>query len=603
MQPNITQYFRMTKEVPKIEDLPANISIQEFVNKRKYNIDHLFVDKVFNNMRDNIPILLDDKMIRWCGYEGKIRRAKERMRNTLKSNNLLYIDKTYKELTCHGEQWQVENENMEPRILKITSFILMMPEEFKKLCMILQTEKGKQIRQYYLEVEKILKDYAEHQKYHKNKRLQSSNTKQITLYKPQKKKNKQLDIETSKKFCNIMVSPLSCIYLLNIGCVENLRESMNIPIKYQDEELVKKYGFSENFKDRYTIKNIYSKIKGSDVTVEKIAWVDKKYLTEAEQQIRTFVNQQNIQLPFENQKELFVISPDKIQFLLQKFVEIGTKYYLQVEKMQAELHAKDQEMRIKVLETEAAKDKIISEKKDIIAEKKDIIAQKDAIIYKLETKIRELEMKQKDETIKQLQTQLNKSNCVEKKTTEVKTNPEKLSMQREIKNNEIKTNKVKTNKVKTTEVKTNKVKTIEVKTNPEKPAIQDAKRKAPRKRRKKRMDRPKMPEEISVTKFLKDFIYLKNISTKNDDQKYIGSYAKNKIFIVKYFLYELYETYCSTNTLNKREFYDYMFANFRDIITDAKIQRNKKRYRGYIIHLPGLNERVSPHIKFVNCHK
>ena len=142
-----------------------NLSVQEFINETEMKIDPIYVDKFWNNIADDVPILIDDSIIRYLGYSTKnINTARKDFKDTLKTYQLNHICKKYDEIQVRGLPCTFQNENMTEKALKQCNFILMCPDDFRQLCMSVKTEKGKEIRQYYLMLEKIFKEYLRYQK-------------------------------------------------------------------------------------------------------------------------------------------------------------------------------------------------------------------------------------------------------------------------------------------------------------------------------------------------------------------------------------------------------------------------------------------------------
>jgi hypothetical protein len=67
-----------------------------------------------------------------------------------------------------GEESDIEFDKIYPKVDKAhgkgkTRHILIMPDDFKKIVMRIPTKKGDQVRSYYVELEKLIKDYMNYQ--------------------------------------------------------------------------------------------------------------------------------------------------------------------------------------------------------------------------------------------------------------------------------------------------------------------------------------------------------------------------------------------------------------------------------------------------------
>ena len=122
-----------------------------------------------NSIREDAPILIDDQIIRWLGYSGEINNARTNFAKSLKNTyKLNHICKKYTDFEVLPTRSTLQNENMTEKALKQCTFILMQPDDFRQLCMLVRTEKGKQIRNYYLMIEKILFKYTQYQQLAQN---------------------------------------------------------------------------------------------------------------------------------------------------------------------------------------------------------------------------------------------------------------------------------------------------------------------------------------------------------------------------------------------------------------------------------------------------
>ena len=59
------------------------LTIKELLNKVNYNLDNLFIDRFWNNIKDDKWIYLDNDLILWLGYKD-IKHGKEQIIKLIK---------------------------------------------------------------------------------------------------------------------------------------------------------------------------------------------------------------------------------------------------------------------------------------------------------------------------------------------------------------------------------------------------------------------------------------------------------------------------------------------------------------------------------------
>jgi hypothetical protein len=145
------------------------LNITDLLYIINYDLNKLYVDKFWNNIESEDWIDLDEELVNWFGYK-EISRGKENIVKLLKKHH--EIEEDYKILnndeyknimactahtrdsnTAHEAEWNYGN---------VTKHILMNSDCFKNICILVGTNKSKDIRQYYIEVEKIFKFYLKY---------------------------------------------------------------------------------------------------------------------------------------------------------------------------------------------------------------------------------------------------------------------------------------------------------------------------------------------------------------------------------------------------------------------------------------------------------
>lgn len=177
-----------------------------------------------------------------------------------------------------------------------------------------------------------------------------------------------------------------CIYRFALGTVATLRKIMNIKESIPDNYIIIKYGLTGDL-DRRTGEHIrtFEKIEGVKLGLMDFAYIDPKFLSQAECDIKEFFHTIETQIEFSTFTELVAINPAHEKTIRKQFKFIGTAYagsltdlILQIERLKMEI--------------EMLKERHTHE----IREKDYIITQKDMEIEKRDMQIQLIEMKHKN---------------------------------------------------------------------------------------------------------------------------------------------------------------------------------------------------------------
>jgi len=155
-----------------IQDLAKNnnnlLTVKELLNKCNYNLDNIYIDRFWYNIKDDKWIYLDNELILWLEYK-EIKIGKEKIIKFLKNHFIENED--YKILNnlefninnfCAGVSGE-QNNDEEKRGAHNKQYITVSSDCFKELCMHVGTNKSKEIKKYYIELEKVFKFYLEYQ--------------------------------------------------------------------------------------------------------------------------------------------------------------------------------------------------------------------------------------------------------------------------------------------------------------------------------------------------------------------------------------------------------------------------------------------------------
>lgn len=162
--------------------------------------------------------------------------------------------------------------------------------------------------------------------------------------------------KTYKAVFDSYASTFPCIYLLRLGTVKDVRSTFGIASAIPDDLCVYKYGFTEDLSRR--IKEHasgYGKMNGVSIKLSAFHVIDPKYTSDAEGDVREFVETFQKRLHVEGHSELVSLTDKEMLFVKKQYASIGSRYAgatAELTTQIAELKA-----RIKELENElAAKD-------------------------------------------------------------------------------------------------------------------------------------------------------------------------------------------------------------------------------------------------------
>jgi hypothetical protein len=252
------------------------MSFKEFISFNNINLDGIMVDKIFHNIQSNMPIYMDESMVEYFGYSGKINDQRKRIRELIETNFIDYQNKlwhSYKNKEyiefCEKTEENLKGHQLYPdaptgKSAARIKHLLISPKLFKAMLMLCQTERGKRIRNYFLDIEEVMVLYIKYQCQYEKLEFETEYKKmfsrQYTIL--------QSILEFDKKMQN----------KYRIGCVYYIQES--------------------------TTKNI------------KIGWCWKlqkrlENLQVANSQVLSVIKYELTQFPYEREQELHIIHKDK----------------------------------------------------------------------------------------------------------------------------------------------------------------------------------------------------------------------------------------------------------------------------------------------------
>lgn len=172
-------------------DKSYSLSIIEYINITKFPIEKFMIDRFWENIDKNIPIYVDEMLITWMGYKGELFKQKSLLLQTIRNNNIPIIElkqDKYIEYynTLNNDIIEKCNYKDPEKVIQKQKInhILITPLNFKRLVMMLKTERGSQIRDYFLSLELLMKYYMSYQvefQKHASEMLQRQNNELIMM--------------------------------------------------------------------------------------------------------------------------------------------------------------------------------------------------------------------------------------------------------------------------------------------------------------------------------------------------------------------------------------------------------------------------------------
>ena len=178
---NLTEYININENI---------LTVKELLKIVNYNVKDLYIDKFWESIKSNKWIYIDNEMLKWMGYSDiDINSAKRTYLILLKDNfeeNNDYKILNSKEFLDKAKRVIAHLENIELNTHNKTKHLILSPDCFKQSLMMLRTDKSKEIRKYYIELEKIFNFYLQYQ----NKYQELKNLEIIKQLEEEKEKNK-----------------------------------------------------------------------------------------------------------------------------------------------------------------------------------------------------------------------------------------------------------------------------------------------------------------------------------------------------------------------------------------------------------------------------
>ena len=327
------------------------LTVKELLNKFNYEYNTLFLDKFWNNIKEDIWLYIDDDMLKYIGYNcNRERDSRKKYLNILNDNfeenndfkilNSSDFKKVYSDL-------RVAIKNAEYNEHNKVKHLIVSPDCFKQSLMLLKTEKAKEIKKYYIELEKVFKLYLEYQNQYKNKELENT-----------KKELENKDLESKKKV------EITLRDSFNKRCVVYL---IKVII---NNEIIYKFGYTDDIVTR--LRSHKNQINDD---IELIYCIESKDNKMLERLLIEYLEQYKFRIKrtINDKQQTELLKVNDIEIIKNKLIELNND--IENEKI----------LIIKL------QNKIIDLENENINLKKQLLLKDDEIINKLKNKITDLE--------------------------------------------------------------------------------------------------------------------------------------------------------------------------------------------------------------------
>ena len=183
--------FKIKKALKQSASL---LDIMKFIEVTKFKLNMTMFDYFWQVVVGNRSTLVGRAVLEWFGYDGEYFKQRQNFKKMLKNNTISYRELTQGDKEI--EQYptiQEELQELNAGAQVCAKFLVMEPDDLKMAIMQLKTKNGDVIRQYYIDLEKLLKLYVEYTLYFNHRESQRKIT---TLEKMMAKMDLKMEQQT-----------------------------------------------------------------------------------------------------------------------------------------------------------------------------------------------------------------------------------------------------------------------------------------------------------------------------------------------------------------------------------------------------------------------
>jgi hypothetical protein len=165
-----------------IVEQQATLSVRDFIETKGYEVDQLYIDKFWSNISEDQWIYVGTEMLIWIGYQtDRVRKSKELYVKLLSKNFIL--NKDYRQCNASeiGSFYDTTGGAIEINQHNKVRHLVVSPDCFRESLMLMDTSRAKEIRRYYLLLEKVSKAYLKyiHEIALRDHELETANLKKL----------------------------------------------------------------------------------------------------------------------------------------------------------------------------------------------------------------------------------------------------------------------------------------------------------------------------------------------------------------------------------------------------------------------------------------
>ena len=214
------------------------LDIMKFIEVTKFKLNMTMFDYFWQVVVGNVTgTLVGTRVLEWFGYEGEYKKQKQNFKKMLQNNGI-----NYHELTQDDEEIELypsidEELQLIPSNVTNTKFLIMEPRDLKMAIMQLKTKNGHIIRDYYIDLEDLLKLYVEYTLYFNHREAQRKITdleQMMSDMRLERQKDRELIVnlnDSNQRQEQIMLQQAQYMRSLGISLEQ---------VKDQNEELLDK---------------------------------------------------------------------------------------------------------------------------------------------------------------------------------------------------------------------------------------------------------------------------------------------------------------------------------------------------------------------------
>jgi hypothetical protein len=136
-----------------------------------------------------------------------------------------------------------------------------------------------------------------------------------------------VNIDDMKSCLKASTQKMSCVYLLNLGTVANLRDTFKIKDKIKDDYIVCKFGKGIDLERRLgDHQRDYGRMTNVKISVIKYAYIDPEFINDAEVSVSHMFEITENKLKADKRKELIFINPTKLKYVEEYFSGLQKRY-------------------------------------------------------------------------------------------------------------------------------------------------------------------------------------------------------------------------------------------------------------------------------------